>query len=368
MLKRLALATALLGAAIGGATQLPATAAESGPKVVVDRLNNPRQLFFHHGRLYIAEAGKGGTSCFNGGPEIGEVCYGLTSTVTRYYRGHKRRIAKNILSFAGRDGTFATGVDDVSVDPDGRKYVIVAGSDQGPGAGLSGTAKRQAGSVLRLARHGRKPVVAEIDKFEFAHDPDKQGKDSNPYSLVARRGKRIYVADAGGNDLLRVHGSHVSLATVFPNLKKDVQSVPTSVRRGPDGAYYVGELTGGNAPARKARVWRVIPGHSRTVFRAGFNSITGIAFGPDASLYVCEFSTGGEQGPPSGRIVRVRPNGKRTAFGEGSLFFPGGVAVSRNGSVYVSNWSTLPAATAASGPWGGAHGQVVRFTRAQAGG
>lgn len=45
-------------------------------------------------------------------------------------------------------------------------------------------------------------------------------------------------------------------------------------------------------------------------------------------------------------------------LGAGSLHFPGGVGVDRNG-VYVSNWSI---ATGEDGPFGpGNHGQLVRI-------
>jgi sugar lactone lactonase YvrE len=65
---------------------------------------------------------------------------------------------------------------------------------------------------------------------------------------------------------------------------------------------------------------------------------------------------------PSGAAVRVRPDGRRTVLGEGSLLFPGGVAVDRHGRVYVANWSILPANGSPDAP-PGARGQVVRLGR-----
>jgi len=41
------------------------------------------------------------------------------------------------------------------------------------------------------------------------------------------------VADAAGNDVIRIHGSSTTVATV---LSKKGQSVPTSLAIGPDGA------------------------------------------------------------------------------------------------------------------------------------
>jgi len=130
----------------------------------------------------------------------------------------------------------------------------------------------------------------------------------------------------------------------------------------PDGAYYVGTLAEG-AGNGGANVWRIVPGHAPEVFVSGLTAVVDVAFGPDGSLYVCEFSTDIATFSPAGAIVRVRPNGRRTVLGQGSLFYPGGVAVSKKGTVYVSNWSVLPA-TGGPAPFPpDAHGQVVRLNR-----
>jgi hypothetical protein len=92
-----------------------------------------------------------------------------------------------------------------------------------------------------------------------------------------------------------------------------------------------------------ANVWRIVLGQAPEVFVDGLTAVVDLAFGPDGSLYVWEFSTDIATFSPLGAIVRIRPNGRRTVLGEGSLFFPGGVAVSRRGRVFVSNWSILPA-------------------------
>ena len=54
--------------------------------------------------------------------------------------------------------------------------------------------------------------------------------------------------------------------------------MPTSVVKGPDGAYYVGQLTGFPFPPGGANVWRVKPGHDPEVFKGGFTNIIDIAF------------------------------------------------------------------------------------------
>ena len=121
--------------------------------------------------------------------------------------------------------------------------------------------------------------IYDIDDFEFAHDPDHQGKDSDPYSVFAVSNHRQLVADAAGNSLLLVRDGKVRVVAVFPNNRFGSQSVPTSITRGPDGAFYVGELGGDGTPAGGSRVWRVVPGQRPTVFRGGFSAITDVAFG-----------------------------------------------------------------------------------------
>ena len=131
--------------------------------------------------------------------------------------------------------------------------------------------------------------------------------------------------------------------------------------RGPDGAYYVGTLAEG-AGNGGAKVWRIVPGHDPEVYLDGLTAVVDITFGPDGSLYASEFLTDVTSEEPSGAVVRVRPDGRRTVLGEGSLFLPGGVAVDRHGRVYVANWSILPA-TGSTDPVfpPDARGQVVRL-------
>ena len=331
-----------------------------GVTVVADRLNNPRGLDLRHGALYVAEAGRGGDTCIGDTPEE-QTCVGLTSSITRVRHGQQRRIVKGLMSIAGPDGTGAVGVDDVSIARRGGGLFMIATAfgcqDQLP-PGLPPEFVRQNGKLLR----GRaKRVVADITAFECANDPDNQGVESDPYSVYAASNRHQVVADAAGDSILDVRDGQVSLLAVIPSSPNGSDQVPTSVTRGPDGAYYVGTLAEG-AGNGGANVWRIVPGHAPEVYISGLTAVVDIAFGPDGSLYASEFVTDVTSEEPTGAVVRIRPGGRRTVLGEGSLFFPGGVAVDRHGRVYVANWSILPAAGSPEAP-PGARGQVVLLGR-----
>jgi sugar lactone lactonase YvrE len=155
------------------------------------------------------------------------------------------------------------------------------------------------------------------------------------------------VADAGANDLLWVDGNgDISVLAVFPvrfvpnpfgGPMVPMQPVPTSVAVGPDGAFYVGQLTGFPFPMGGANIFRIVPGQQPTVYASGFTNILDIAFGPDGSLYVAEISHFGLlSGNPAGGVLRVPPGGGTAQLLTTSVMLPGGIAVGPNGSLYVS--------------------------------
>ncbi len=366
------LATGVSGAALAAALALTAAApaqeppapapAPAGPPatVVAAGLDNPRGLALRpDGSLLVAEAGRAGRTCLR----RPEVCVGLSSGV-REIRGERlRRIARGLPSLGGPDGSFAAGANAVSVAPDGTVYTVTSST---PGAAqkraLPRGIARGLGKLVRI-RGGRTRAVASIDSYEFRRNPDRQDVNSNPYAVLGLSRSRALVVDAGANAVFDVRGSRVRLLAVLPP-NGQAQSVPTSIARGPDGAYYVGEFVGEGQTAGNARVFRIRPGGRPEVAHAGFTAISGLAFGPDGSLYVTQFNeTGGEQ-DVNGVVVRVAPDGTRTFLGRGQLFVPAGAAVGPDGAVYVSNWSVLPGRAATQGPFAGRRGEVVRLAPA----
>lgn len=191
--------------------------------------------------------------------------------------------------------------------------------------GLTGEPGEDTGQALYRASKGKNHKIADLFAFEENANPDEDVFiDSNPFDIQAIDGKTAVVADAGGNDLLKIdqQGS-IDVLAVFPdelestaNIKELVgcpeseadlcelddkmptQSVPTSIAIGPDGYFYVGELKGFPAPAGASGVWKIAPDASWAecgsnpdcvkVFDGGFTSIIDMAFDENGNLYIAE--------------------------------------------------------------------------------
>ena len=350
---------------------------------VATGLDNPRGLAFGpDGSLYVAEAGSGGpeTSVCAIGPEGQQQCYGATGAITRVTLGitpTQRRIITGLPSLAppsgARAGGGATGPHDVALLDNGDLYAVV-GLGAPPISRTTNLAPVGAGFGQLLKMPGNYAVPfndVDLAAHEEAEDPDGAGPDSNPYGVLALRDWRVAV-DAGGNSLLAALPDDTVLTlTTFPTrtvpapplpfpdapppgTPTPMQSVPTAVAIGPDGAYYVGELTGFPFPVGEARVYRVVPGEEPTVYASGFNAIIDLAFDAEGNLYVLEIFEQGVLGAElsgniTGELLRVEPPITpgtpaltTTSVISDGLLAPGGVAIAPEGGIYITNLSIAP--------------------------
>ena len=214
------------------------------------------------------------------------------------------------------------------------------------------------GKLFKLKRHGGLREIADLWRFEYENNPDAEvGNelvDSNPVDVYADRG-RFYVADAGGNSILRVgRFGAIRPVTIFPNVPTQspfgeipMQAVPTGVVKGPDGALYVSQLTGFPFPVGGAKVFRVDPRSGAvTTYASGFTNVVDLDFGRDGKLYVLEMDADSLLGPPGqptegGLWVVPRRGGtaRRVKLPDDTLTHPGGVAVGKHGHLFVTNRS-----------------------------
>jgi hypothetical protein len=256
-----------------------------------------------------------------------------------------------------------------TTDPIG--LVDITGTADGAGWGI-GTD----GVLYRQAAPGEAPeAVFDILAYQ-AVDIDPTDKDdppnpgeSNPNGLAAL-GVDVLIADAAGNDLLRVtpEGDAVTVArwpveivpNVIPGLPPEMpaEAVPTTVAIGPDGWAYVGQLIGFPGTPGTAHIWRVNPNAEDAfcdvnepnadcrVWKSGFTSIFDIAFNDrNGTLYVYEiaedgwlaFEGGFETGDfPPAVLLEVKGHKTRELV-RGQLSQPGGVSIGRDGAIFVTD-------------------------------
>jgi sugar lactone lactonase YvrE len=342
-------------------------------EVIADNLDSPRGLTFgaDSNTIYVAEAGHGGDKTVTLPPETPgapptSVSYGRSGAITAIDLDHGdvRRVITGLPSLLSSEG--ATGPTDVVPRGD-RLLEVLLGFGGTPAtralfAAIDPRAKLFGQLVLARA-HGGVVPLADLTAFEDRNDPDGNGSDSNPYGLARDHGRRL-VVDAGGNDLLAVWGNQIAVVAVFPNrivpfptltnpaptfppagTPIPMQAVPNAVTVGPDGAYYVGQLTGFPFPVGAANVYRVDPQTKQvTTYASGFTNIISIAFDNSGRLYVLEIARNGLLSPPPiGRLVRVDKGGAQTEIAPAglTLIAPTGV-ITDGDDLYVTNNSLTP--------------------------
>jgi hypothetical protein len=277
----------------------------------------------------------------------------------------------------------STGGDIAGVGVDAKRHALAYTSSNGD----------HSKTTLTILRQGAKPVVADLSRFEKNHNPDRgvtygitqrlsasvkscvvaslkqagapgaeQGKtsyrgqvDSHPYAVTSLGEGSWAVADAGGNDIVRVDiWGHVSLIAVLPaqplkltravlaanglpscalGLTYRSEAVPTDVEVGPHGALYVTTLPGG-VTGTPGSVYKLAHGCRPEKVATGFKEATNLAIDPWGGIYVAELGAGQISKVVHGKPVPV-------------FSMPGLVADEwANGHLYAS---TAPAAAAPEG-------------------
>lgn len=299
-----------------------------------------------------------------------------------------RRGVQDAVEITTVNGSPVNGLETVGR---GTFFATSGGLDQGVGAG-----------VWHVSRGGAR-LVGDVEAFERENDIDAfegpgwkdqaceenpaegftAGPQSNPYHLARLSGGTALVADAAGNTLLSAGvGGGLDWVAVFTPPVADgvsgessdspedwrvlfpldedtncyVQPVPTSVDIGPDGAYYVGELTGatpanlgGEPSTGLSRVWRVeagarhvtCPSGQCEVVLSGLTSVIDLEFGPEGNLLVLEYDENGWFGATAlgdaagGTVNRCDVEAGTCTEVESGLTLPGDITFDRHGSLWL---------------------------------
>jgi hypothetical protein len=342
-------------AAVGPAAASASPAPPPAPVVLVSGLNNPRQLSLgSNGTLFIAEAGNGGTFKASS-PELGTQYIGPSGSISAVSdpatgsNETPNRVATGFLSAASQNGQDATGSDGVAASINS-KAVFVQETFFGSLPSFFGD---QSGNLYHVTlKTGSPAAVANISAYEAAHDPDGQGVASDPYAVL-RLANRLLVADAAGNDVLQVNSAGtVSLFHVFPNITTGVCAkrfdptpafpgcnfVPDALATDGAGHIFVAGLASlargqGQVVEFNSNGTKVLATYS------GFTSPDGLAIGRDGSIYVSQLTApSGGQAP--GLVTRIF-GARRTTV---AVPLPSGLAIDAAGNLYVSTFSIAPAA------------------------
>jgi hypothetical protein len=299
------------------------------------------------------------------------------------------------------------------ITPSGKQTTAVTappGDEIGAVSSRSGTVYFSQGSqpearfsMMSLSPGGTPTEVADIGAYEATVNPDQVNTygftdldekclaefdpagpfgppvytgvvDTHVYASAAT-GNALYVADAGGNAILRVgYDGTVSTVAVLPptapvTLTPEMvaqfgfpecaggagyafEPVPTDIEVGPDGWLYVTSLPGGPEDASlgmRGSVLKVNPGTGeiRTV-ATGFVGSTGLAVEKNTGIILVAELFGGANG--TGQVSVLLP-GKSKASTSIPVTSPAAVEL-RNGKVYVTRNAFVPDEMGAPQPIG----------------
>ena len=230
---------------------------------------------------------------------------------------------------SGQQHADLAGPSGAAMAPDGTVCVAIGDATR-PAAGFS---------TLRCSGG----LVADLEAYERAANPDGRELASNPYDVVWDGGDGWYVSDAAANTVLHVDRAGrirtvAVVASMAPFGGRPAQGVPTGLARAADGTLYVALFGGAPATGGPAVVVALRPGpdgsRSRPVAVARAIAPIAVTAGPRGQAVL---DYGG--GPPDrgrGRILLVdRPADPGTVAASG-LDRPVGMARLPDGRYVVA--------------------------------
>lgn len=348
----LAAGTLVLTALGGAPTAVAGGKHDRGVDTVLEGLDGPRGVdALGHGRTLVTETD------------------GTFSLVVERGGHHHRGAQPRVIELGQVPGGFAPAI---AAGPHHTVWILT-GAGAPPEEEAAAPPSTDGYATLYKWRPGWKEArpFADIAAYQ-ATDPDPYDleglpTDSNPFGLAALGDGSVLVADAAGNDLLRVHpdGTIQTVARLKPRTvtipaglpgagtTTPSEAVATSVTVGKDG-WYVGELRGYPGTPGTSQVWRITPGATGAVcdpehpttgscqrFTDGLTSIVDLARARDGvlalSLSKLSWLAVENEVPGSevGSLHLVRQGRTPVEVAPDELVLPGGVDTVP-GSAYVT--------------------------------
>lgn len=349
-------ASAGLGAVAGGrafaqdATPQPLpmaspTASSSGISLAAGGLINPRGMTWaSDGTMYVALAGSGGTTMSQKdsphAEQYGPFFGGDTASVVRIEgftggetTGCPVTVAGGLPSTRGMGG-HTQGPAAVAFLGD-QLYVL-----QDSGDPAASAFPDLPNGVYAVLDDGTVALAADmkawVDRYPVANVPYDQTLESEAFAMLPGDGF-LWVLESNSGQVLKII-PNVSIERVAD--LSDGHPVPTGFALSGDGGVYVGFLTASPYKDGSSKVVKVDADGTVTDIWSGLTAVTGIAVGPDGSLYALEMATGNLADPPfmtpgTGRIVRQTGPESMEEVVVG-LDFPIAMALGPDGALYVS--------------------------------
>lgn len=344
----------------------------SNAKVVASGLEAPRGLAFGPGgELYVAEAGTGGSNpggnCEQVPPPVGPYTGGLTARVSKFDRHWNRTtVVSGLPSTVDAMGHLSGAAALVFMNDS--LYVLIAG-----GGCSHGNPTLPDGVVAANPANGNWHYVADLSSFMAANpvqyrNVDDFEPDGSQYSMISVD-RDLYVVEANSGQLLKVDPMSGKITRQIDVSQSQGHIVPTSVAYR-EGKFLLGNLNVFPIEQHTSKVMLLsrsnvdesspapglnVAGPYRIVAsKAGFATITGLAFGPDGLLYVLQMTPGTPSEYPQpgyGKVTRINATGTLQDVVTG-LSVPTGLIFGANGKLYISNFGAAPAGA----------GQIVEAT------
>lgn len=337
--------------------------AQDGGTKIAEGLNGPQGVLVDpEGNVWVIDSGLGGdTKLKITDPESGEeitATLGDTARVVKVAPDGTQTVAATLPSLLM--GQEAAG---------GARLALLDGSlyaTSGVWQDAAGdTAAPKMAAVVKI-EGGQAIEVASTWPLERDTNPDGFVLESHPYGIAAGPDGKLWVTDAGANDLLKVDpvSGQVDLVTVFGGIPgpmanparggaQESDPVPTGIVVDQAGSMYVSFLPGAPFAQGSAKVVKVSSDGTVSDYATGLTTLTDLQIGPDGNLYAVQFGRFSEQGPQpgSGAIIRVKAGNASEIVVDG-LAFPTSIAFDAAGDAYVTT----------NGVGAPGSGQVVKFT------